>query len=224
MVLRLADKRVPTSLASKMRLKRNLRFREVISDLPRPLRILDVGGTQAVWETIGFAGRGDVFITLLNLEPQRPSYHNIVSVIGDARNMHFFADDEFDVVYSNSVIEHLGKIDDMKRTAREIRRVSNRYFLQTPYRYFPIEPHFTFPLFQFLPISWRVFLVMNLSIGWCGLVVPNRMLAEGIVRSIRLLSKRELRSFFPDANIVSEKFFGMTKSLLAIKIRCDEEA
>jgi hypothetical protein len=216
MVVKFADNRDPGSLASRMRRERNLRFRAAIQHLPRPLKVLDVGGTQAVWESIGFVDQPDIHITLLNIVPSESSHSNIVSVCGDARNMREFRDGQFDVVYSNSVIEHVGSIEDMRKMAREIQRVGKRYFLQTPYLYFPIEPHFVFPMFQFLPVSWRVRLVQNFSLGWIGRL-PEQKSAEREVTSINLISKKQLRSLFTDADIATEKFFGITKSLLAIR-------
>jgi len=217
MIPKFADNRDPNSLASRMRSSRNEEFRAAIDALPRPLNILDVGGRETVWETIGFVNEQDIRITLLNLEHIKPSYQNVVSVLGDARDMHIFHDGQFDVVYSNSVIEHLGSIEDMRKMAGEIQRVGKRYFLQTPYLYFPIEPHFVFPLFQFLPISWRVFLVRHFNLGWIGRI-QEPVRAEREIRSIKLLSKTQLHSLFPDAAIKEEKIFGVTKSLLAIKL------
>jgi hypothetical protein len=216
MVTKLANDRDPTSLASRMRSKRNQKFRAAIQHLPRPLSILDVGGTQAVWETIGFADQLDIRITLINMEPQETFYGNIVSIRGDARNMQMFHDGQFDVVYSNSVIEHVGGIEDMRKMAREIKRVGERFYIQTPYLYFPIEPHFVFPPFQFLPISWRIYLLRHCNLGWVD--GADRKHAEDDVRSIKLLSKTQFRSLFPDAVITTEKFLGLTKSLLAWKM------
>jgi hypothetical protein len=199
-----------------MRSNRNQKFRATIQHLPRPFSILDVGGTQAVWETIGFANRPDVRITLINAEPQETFYWNMVSIRGDARNMQTFRDGQFNVVHSNSVIEHVGYIEDMRRMAREIKRVGKRYYVQTPYLYFPIEPHFVFPLFQFLPISWRVYLLRHFNLGWVNR--SDRTHPEDDVRSIKLLSKTQFRSLFPDAVITTERFMGLTKSLLACKM------
>jgi adenylate kinase len=213
MLPKFADNQDPNSLASRMRAKRNRRFRSLLDRLPRPLRILDVGGTPAVWETIGLVDQPDVEITLLNLTPVEVRHRNVRSVIGDARDMRCFHDDEFDVVYSNSVIEHVGDARQMNRMASEIRRVARHYFVQTPNRYFPIEPHFVFPMFQFLPVSVRVLLVQNFSLGWFHRE-PDRRRAEDEVRSIHLLSKRELKGLFPDGAIAEEKLFGLTKSLL----------
>lgn len=216
MIAKLADNRDPNSLASRMRNKRNQLFYSAIQALPRPLSILDAGGSLDVWESLGLVDHPEVLITLINVENKETKYQNVISLIGDARDMHQFRDRQFDVVYSNSVIEHVGGIPDMQRMAREIRRVGERYFVQTPYLYFPIEPHFVFPFFQFLPYSLRIYLVRHFELGWIGRATEHQD-AERVVRSIRLLSRRQFHSFFPEANIVSEKFFGVTKSLLAAK-------
>jgi hypothetical protein len=217
MIPQFADNHDPDSLASRLRLKRNQRFRYLIEGLPRPLKILDVGGFETVWENIGFVNRPDIQIILLNVHRCETSYSNVRCVIGDARHMPQFSDEEFDVVYSNSVIEHVGGLCDMKLMADEIRRVGKRYFLQTPYRYFPIEPHFLFPMFQFLPLPLQTYLVQHFDLGWMGRHVVKEE-AEKAVLSIQLLSRGELRSFFPDADLENERFFGLTKSLLAYKM------
>jgi SAM-dependent methyltransferase len=213
MLFKFADNRNPKSLASRMRARRHEMFRSLLDGLPRPLRILDVGGTKTVWETMGLTERPDVQITILNLAREKSHYSNVRSTIGDARDMRHFSDGQFDVVYSNSVIEHVGAGEHMIRMASEIRRVGKRYFVQTPNRYFPIEPHFVFPMFQFLPIPLRVLLVQNFSLGWISRESDRRR-AEEAVRSVNLLSRRELQVLFPDGTMVQERLFGLTKSLL----------
>ena len=98
--------------------------------------------------------------------------------------------------------------------AKEVRRVGKRYFVQTPNKYFPLEPHFLFPLFQFLPINIRVLLLQNFRLGWFS-KTPDQAKAREIVESIRLLDKREFISLFPNAELYEEKTFGMTKSFVA---------
>jgi hypothetical protein len=98
--------------------------------------------------------------------------------------------------------------------AEEVRRVGKRYFVQTPNRYFPLEPHFLFPFFQFLPIKVRVWLLQNFKLGWIE-KTPDLQKATEIVESIRLLGKREFLSLFPHAHLYEEKVFGMTKSFVA---------
>lgn len=213
MLPRFADNRDPNSLSSRLRAKRNKEFSSLLDALPRPIRILDVGGTQTVWETIRLVDQADVHITILNIERTDSRYKNVCSIVGDARDMQGFRDLEFDMVYSNSVIEHVGNLDQMVRMASEVRRVGRRYFVQTPYRYFPIEPHFVFPMFQFLPLSVSALLVQNFNLGWIARQ-PDRKRAEEEVRSIHLLSRRELRFLFPDGQMTEEKFLGVTKSLI----------
>jgi hypothetical protein len=208
-----ANNRDPNSLASRLRAKRNEIFRSLIDGLRRPLEILDVGGTQTVWEAIRLVDQPDVHITILNLQREECSYKNVRNVVGDARDMRHFHDCQFDIVYSNSVIEHVGSIDQMAKMASEVRRVGRRYFVQTPYRYFPIEPHFVFPLFQFLPFSIRTLMVQNFSLGWIA-KQPDRERAADEVRSINLLSRRDLQFLFPEGRMMEERLLGLTKSLI----------
>lgn len=180
----------------------------------RPLRILDVGGKPSIWHQSGFLSEfANVEITLLNISPIQVSDPRLKTVIGDARNMDF-ADHEFDVVFSNSVIEHVGNYDDQARMAKEVMRVGKRFFIQTPNLYFPIEPHFVFPFFQFLPLSVKVLLINHFRLGWVG-PVPDKQEAIKTVSEIRLLSKQEFTKLFPNANIFEEKIFGLTKSFIA---------
>jgi hypothetical protein len=218
MVLKFADNRYPNSLASRLRAKRNEWFRSLLSSVSRPITILDVGGAETTWEAIGFADQPDVRITLINIDRSAKASHDNVSlVIGDARDMRQFGNAQFDVIYSNSVIEHVGSPDDMRQMAQEVRRIGKRYFVQTPSKYFPIEPHFVLPFFQFLPRPIQVALVQNFQLGWCERQ-PEKKHAERLIDSIRLLSHREMRDLFPDATIIKERFLGLTKSLIACKM------
>jgi len=126
---KLADSSQPNSLATNLRRKRFALLKALIASLPRPFKILDVGGTQIFWERMGFCEEKGIKIVLLNLMEVQVTYPNFYSVVGDARNMKQFEDKEFDVVFSNSVIEHVGDYDDQRRMANEIRRVAKRYFL-----------------------------------------------------------------------------------------------
>lgn len=182
--------------------------------MPRPVTVLDVGGTALYWQTMPPEYRKDFCITLLNLEATEIEDPNISSVVGDARDMHCFEDQSFDVVFSNSVIEHVGTTSDQKRMADEIMRVGRSYCVQTPNKWFPIEPHFEFPLFQFLPVFVRARLMQRYSLGWYGRI-PDAELARQHVLSIRLLSYRQFANLFPGATIYRERIFGLTKSFIA---------
>jgi len=195
-----------------MRRRRFDSFLGLLETVPRPVSLLDVGGTPGYWESMGFADPG-VHITTFNLTDQPNSTMRQVS--GDARSMPQFAAGEFDVVYSNSVIEHTGSRADQEEFAREVRRVGRRYFVQTPNYWFPLEPHFLLPGFQFLPVHLRALMLSRFNLGHIRRK-PTYSAAEDAVRSIELLTAGDLRSLFPDANLLRERFLGMTKSLMAI--------
>lgn len=211
---KIADNQDPSSLASKLRRKRFAFFQRLLKELPRPIRILDVGGTEVYWMGMGFDEWDDCEVTLLNVCVQQTATKNVVSMAGDARQMPQFGDSSFDVVYSNSVIEHLGTFEDQQRMADEVQRVGKRYFVQTPNRYFPLEPHFLFPFFQFLPFEMRVWIASHYRVGWaCHPGDP--VAARKEVESIRLLSRKDFVMLFPNASIYPEQIFGMTKSWIA---------
>ena len=117
------------------------------------------------------------------------------------------------MVFSNSVIEHVGDFENQMRMAEEIKGVGKRYYVQTPNRHFFIEPHFLFPYFQFLPIQMRMWLVMKFNLGWFKRE-PNMELAHKLLESITLLSKNELLALFPGSHLYEEKILGLTKSFV----------
>ena len=212
---KLADSSRPGSLASSLRKKRFAFFSELLKRLEGPIKILDLGGTQAFWEHVQLDFLDQVEIYLLNLKAVKVSRPNFKSLSGDARRLEHIDDRAFDVVFSNSVIEHVGSLADQRRMAFEIRRVAKRYFVQTPNKYFPVEPHFLFPFFQFLPLEIKIFLLTHFDLGWSG-KLPSRKRALRQASSIRLLSRSELEGLFPGAEIRAEKFLGLTKSFMIL--------
>ena len=205
-----------SSLSAKLRTKRFVLFRSLLNSTSYPLRILDVGGRETIWSREGFCTPSAIDkyqITILNIQKEKTSSPNITSIVGDARNMSEFADGEFDMVYSNSVIEHVGDYNDKMQMAKEIQRVGKKYFVQTPNFYFPIEPHFVYPFFQFLPREIKVWILMHF--GRRRKKVATREQALSIVNRINLLTKKEFSKFFPKAIIFEEKFWGLTKSFIA---------
>ena len=209
---KLVDNREEDSFATQMRRRRFQFFVDLLDTLPRPIAILDVGGTANFWQRMGFVEQ-DARITLLNIDPTPlPSTH-FRAVIGDATDMREFRDQAFDVVFSNSVIEHVGDFEQQRRMASEIQRVGRRYFLQTPNYYFPLEPHFLFPGFQWLPRDARVGLIQRFNLGWVK-KIPDRTEAQHRIDTTRLLRKSELKTLFPRANWYEEKFLGLTKSFV----------
>ena len=212
---RLADDGAAGSLSHKLRERRFRLFDQLIAGLPRPFRIIDVGGTTRYWEQRGWAGRDDVSITLVNLEAEPQRYDNVVPTKGDATNLAEHADDAFDIAFSNSVIEHLFTLDAQQRMAAEIRRVAPAYWVQTPNFWFPIEPHFLVPAWHWLPEETRVAILRRRGVGWAGRC-PDEDHARAVVQEHRLMRRDELARLFPDAVIVGERVAGLTKSWTAI--------
>ena len=136
-----------------------------------------------------------------------------------------FPDGHFGVVFCSSVIEHVTvpKADvwsiessrdfrkqakvSQSRFATEIRRVAKSYFVQTPYRHFPIESHTWLPCVNWLPRSWLLKLLRITNRYWVKRTQPD----------FYLLNRREFCQLFPDAEIYVERFLGFPKSLIAIR-------
>jgi hypothetical protein len=211
----LADNSDAKSLATRLRRKRFELFLSLLRSLKGHVEVLDIGGTQQFWDLMLPSGRDDMRVTLLNIEHQNVSSSRFVSAVGDARSMPEIPSQSFDVVFSNSVIEHVGSFDQQRQMAHEIRRVARRYFVQTPNKRFPLEPHFLFPFFQYLPVSTRAWIVNRFDVGWYKRI-PDKAAARAEVESIQLLTHDQVAALFPAARIHEEKFFGLTKSFVAI--------
>ncbi len=172
--------------------------------------ILDVGGGgDWDWSAMGVMPS----ITILNLDVVSSSDGKITYMQGDARNMQAVRDHEFDIAFSNSVIEHVGTFEEQKRMADEVRRTSRAYWVQTPYRHFPIEPHMMFPFFQYFPLKMRKVIGRYWPFSFEKLRKGD---PERDAVDVCLLTKRQMELLFPEAEILKEKFCGMTKSLIAV--------
>lgn len=213
------------SLARRFRARRMRYFEQAFfltafgsaldADPSRTIRILDIGGTYDFWNALTFHYLDRCEITLFNLE-KRGSGENIPSVrfmAGDATDLSAFRDGAFDLVFSNSCMEHVGRFPEWQRMADGMRRVGKYYFLQTPNRYFPMEPHFMFPFFQFLPLPVRAWLFHHFDLGYfqkSGDWDECLRAAD----SIHLLSLRDLMRLFPGARVKRERLLGLTKSFM----------
>lgn len=220
-VLSAADNRSSSSWAGRMRGRRHTAMLEMLNATnDQPKRVLDIGGSAVYWQTNGMPTPESIYeLVILNLSPQRFDGElppNVTLATGDARSLPEFDAGSFDFIFSNSVIEHVGSYADQISMAREIRRLSSSYFVQTPYRYFPVEPHFLFPLFQFLPIEVAARLHRRFRLGWMGRASSLED-ARIAVSSIRLLTKGEMSDLFPGSRIHKERALWLTKSLIAVR-------
>jgi hypothetical protein len=184
--------------------------------------ILDLGGTETYWfvaDRFIREHKGKLKITLVNTEEQTIHRTDLFDfVLGSATEAALMAGRRFDLVFSNSVIEHVGSHRDMERFALNVRRLADRYYVQTPNFWFPYEPHFRFPGFQYLPAAVRAQLIMTAPLGFFPRI-GDRAEAREIIRTHRLISTRHMRALFPDADISFEKLWKLNKSIVAIRDR-----
>jgi hypothetical protein len=220
MLEKLQDYDSPGSLANRLRKRRIIHLKRLIESILRnrgQCRILDLGGEENYWKVIGgeFLANRNVEVVLLNISDMRPTFPGFSAVVGDACAVGM-PSSSFDIVHSNSVIEHVGDWQRMRAFAGEVRRLAPSYFVQTPNFWFPFEPHFQVPLFHWLPFPIRVALVRRFALGFYS----RRQNVDDAVRAVEgtnLLTAELFRSLFPEAAIRFEKVLGLTKSLMAIR-------
>jgi hypothetical protein len=174
-------------------------------------RILDIGGSHHIWTLVPVTPN----VVLLNLGADHDRSDGFTYVLGDARHLPF-KDQAFDLIFSNSLIEHLYTFDQQQVFASECRRVAARYYVQAPNQYFFVEPHLLTPFIHWLPKSVRVRLIRNFTV-WGLINRPAREDCQRFVDEVRLLTRRDFRHLFPEAEIWSERVLGMSKSLIAVK-------
>ncbi|MFC7582735.1 class I SAM-dependent methyltransferase [Nonomuraea antimicrobica] len=177
------------------------------------MEVVDLGGTVRTWTR---APVRPAHVHLVNLEPPVDEVPDWVSVeLADACDLSGpLARRRFDLVFSNSVMEHVGGHERRARFAETAYRLASRHWVQVPYLYFPIEPHWVFPMFQFLPLRVQT----ALALRWPLSGVRPRTRAEALVAvmEIELLSRTQMRYYFPDSTLLAERVAGLTKSLIAV--------
>ena len=198
------------SLGNYFRNKRFKFFFDKINLLNKPISILDLGGKINFWENRGLTGHTDFKITLLNLEREVSKYSNVKTLKGDILDLKIFEKNSFDIVFSNSVIEHLSNLENQKKMAFEVLRIGKKHIIQTPNKKFFIEPHYLLPFFQFLPKKLQFTILTKTKLS--RLKTWDKKFANQYLDEIRLMTKKELNEIFPSSSIYFENFLGMTKS------------
>lgn len=175
-------------------------------------RVLDVGGYPFNWSLI--PAKPQLFY--VNLHEFAIQKNNEQLILADGRFLPF-KNESIDIVYSNSVIEHLGNFESQHLFATECKRVGKSYYVQTPNRSFPIEPHLITPFIHWLPRDVQKRLLRYYTI-WGLVAKPSRQERDQFMNTICLLSEKELRELFPDAEIWYERVVGLKKSLMAVRL------
>jgi len=200
------------SLAGRARAHRWRHFAERFPSISQ-MRVIDLGGTPQSWR---LAPVMPMTLTIVNLSPVTADEPEIDVVQADACELPAtLRRERFDLVFSNSLIEHVGGHPQRLRLAETIHALADRHWVQTPYRYFPVEPHWLFPAMQWLPYEARV----QVSLRWNRGHVRTytREDAQDMVDEIELLSISQMRRYFPTSEIWYERFAGLIKSLVAIR-------
>jgi hypothetical protein len=210
----------PASFGARARARRRELLQRLFPELPS-YRVLDLGGTAESWLRAEVSPKA---VTVLNLHATEPLAERsrdelpkwIELVTGDAcAPPAAVLDGAYDLVFSNSLIEHVGGAARRAMLAEVVREAAPRYWVQTPYRYFPVEPHYLFPGYQFLPVPARA----RLARSWPLIHTRDTTWAGGVgtALEVELLGATEMRYLFPDSTLHRERLAGLTKSLVAVK-------
>ena len=170
---------------------------------------------------------GNVYIADIDsslIEEGANTYGFVPVLISESEQLPF-DDDFFDIVYCSSVIEHVTvpkkqvwsmysgrefknkSFNRQKVFANEIQRLGKQYFVQTPYKHYVIESHSWLPFIAWLPRKILIPVIKITNTFWVKKTSPDWY----------LLNRKEMSSLFEDAEIISEKTIGLTKSIMAIK-------
>lgn len=184
---------------------------ELFDDQPRT--VLDLGGSRHFWANlpIDLSLKQVVIYNISHSETQGASEHPASRIpirLYDGVRLPE-ADASFDVVLSNSVIEHV-PLAAQAGFADEVRRVGKHFYVQAPAFEFPVEPHFIFPMLHWLP-RWLGRPLVRLS-PWYLLSRPGPAHARAYFDEIHLPSAGDMARLFPTAQLRRETVLGLTKS------------
>ena len=199
------------------RKKRFARFLEMMEPGGQD-RILDVGGMPNTWTMAKPIAESIDLVDLRDypFDPKNYPGYNMRLLQGDGCDLPF-PDGEYDLVYSNSVIEHVGTLQNQKCFADEIRRAGKSYWVQTPAYSFPIEPHYLAPFIHWMPRVIQKKMARWFTV-WGWMTRPTKEQVEAMIDELRLLRKKELLALFPDGELMKEKFcLFFTKSYIVYR-------
>ena len=203
----------PNSLGQRARERRWSTFGEGFPAL-NEMAVLDLGGTAESWMR---APIRPARVHLVNTTPPAEGVPEwITAAQGDACALpEDLLSGQFDLVFSNSVVEHVGGHARRLEFAEMVEAAAPHHWIQTPYRYFPIEPHLVTPCLQYLPLWFR----SRIGLHW-PLAHSRPTNLDGAIESqlgTELLDITQLRFYFPGSKIRYERFAGLVKSIIAIK-------
>lgn len=204
--------RLTAPITERSRRRRYERFMRLMTPRAED-RLLDLGVTNMEWRSSNFLEASYPWPSQITaVAPVAApafvaAFPDVKFVVADGRALPF-GDGEFDIGYSNAVIEHVGSRDEQRRFAAEITRTCNRVFLCTPNRLFPVDPHTLLPFAHWLPRRvWNVVLRSTGNGHWAT------------EQHLNPLSARDLVNLFPagtNVRIERQRLLGLTSVLIAI--------
>ena len=213
---------------ARCRRKRGEVFKQYLKPKAKDF-ILDLGGEDGAYISQLLPFKTNVYIADINAKKLKRSAQKGYKTIqlNEAGKIPV-EDGYFDIIFCSSVIEHV-TVDKkdiksiqtnrefrdvafkrQKKLAGEIERVGKRYFVQTPYKYFPLESHSRLPfILVLLPRKVQIKIIKFFRKFWFARTIPDW----------NLLTVKDMKFLFPGAKIIKERAFFFTKSLMAIKAR-----
>ncbi len=203
-----------TALRNYSRRRRAGFFHSFIAAMKRPLNIVDLGGTVKFWADWGIALQDRLNITLINnhrLDPTNRGSDNpfpfILNRDADATELTVADLRQYDLIFSNSFLEHLEDRRAQARLARAIVASRVPYFIQVPNKRSPIDPHFPSPLVPFFAMypEWLRARLLTLGAFGSGGRAPSLARARLRMRVYNPLGAGEVSALFPNATISFER-------------------
>lgn len=203
----------PDSLGARYRARRWTWLGQTFPELDK-MSVIDLGGTVESWLRAPIRPASVHIVNLEGIPSDLPDW--VRADHADACDLPpAILAGSYDLVMSNSVIEHVGGHARRQLFADTVHRLADRHWVQTPYRYFPIEPHWVCPGFQFLPLAARASVAMHWPLVHTKPADREKALRDAL--SVELASRTEMKFYFPHSEIRSERVAGLTKSLIAVK-------
>lgn len=219
-------KKIFNYYSSSARRKRANLFNQLFN-ITEETKILDLGGGDGKLMSVTVPFKKNICIADISKEGlEKAKQSGFKTLELDETGIIPCSMNEYDIIFSNSVIEHVtvnkeeiynyrtnknfrkAAFERQKLFAIEIQSKCSKYYVQTPYKYFLLESHSWLPgLIVLLP---RILQFKILSITkkfWPKKTEPDW----------HLLTVSDMKVLFPDAEIIREKSFFFTKSLIAVK-------
>ena len=204
------------------RVKRMARFEQLVRPKADDV-VLDVGGYPETWTARPQLTRRVDCMNIHDVDWDASSApdHRITTNIGDGCALEH-ADESYAIVFSNSVIEHVGDWQQQCAFAEEARRVGRNLWIQTPAFACPLEPHYLAPFVHWLPVAIRRRVLRWLT-PWGWMEKPSQKKVDATIAFTRLLTKKQMKQLFPDCIILTERLFWiLPKSYVAYRVASEQ--